>query len=204
MSTRRIPLPLAGQEPVERADAARNRRKILEAATRLVEANGAGSISLDEVARAACVGVGTVYRRFGDRAGLVGALVDEREKQFQLAFIDGPPPLGPGAPPAERLRAFLHGLLDHLSEQVDLFLLREKSAPTARYGSGPFRLWHHHLVMLIGQIRPEADAHYLADALLAPLTPSLLDHQRRVSGFTTERIKAGLDQLIGWSRLTGG
>ncbi|MFD0487880.1 TetR/AcrR family transcriptional regulator [Saccharopolyspora spinosporotrichia] len=89
-------LPIIGQRPTERADAARNRRKILLAASRLIAENGAEHLSLDEVADAAQVGVGTVYRRFRDRAGLVQSLLDERERQFQEAFMQGPPPLGPG------------------------------------------------------------------------------------------------------------
>ncbi|HEY8450897.1 MAG TPA: hypothetical protein VIL54_01445, partial [Natronosporangium sp.] len=50
-----------------------------------------------------------------------------------------------------------------------------------------------HLVALLA---PDADVHYLADALLAPLAPRLLNYQLRVRGFTVERIKAGLDQLV--------
>ena len=54
---------------------------------------------MEDVAHAACVGTGTLYRRFGDRAGLALALLDEQEREFQNALITGPPPLGPGAPP---------------------------------------------------------------------------------------------------------
>ena len=56
------------------------------------------AVSMDDVARAACVGTGTLYRRFGDRAGLALALLDEHTRAFQDALIAGPPPLGPGAP----------------------------------------------------------------------------------------------------------
>ncbi|MFC7511693.1 TetR/AcrR family transcriptional regulator [Streptomyces thermocarboxydus] len=78
------------EPPTERADAARNRRKILDAAARLVAAEGAAGLSLDLVAKAADVGVGTVYRRFGDRAGLVFALLEDRERRFREK-LDGPP-----------------------------------------------------------------------------------------------------------------
>ncbi|WP_328807853.1 helix-turn-helix domain-containing protein [Nonomuraea antri] len=91
-------LPIVGQPGPERADAARNRQKIIEVAARMIAEQGAEQLSLDEVARAAGVGVGTVYRRFGDRAGLVYALIDESERRFQAAFLTGPPPLGPGGP----------------------------------------------------------------------------------------------------------
>src|SRR4051794_30601351 len=103
---RTLPLlaPAAGSR--ERADAARNRERILAAATALVGERGIDQVSMDDVARAACVGTGTLYRRFGDRAGLAVALLDEDTRAFQDALIAGPPPLGPGAPPEERLRAF--------------------------------------------------------------------------------------------------
>jgi AcrR family transcriptional regulator len=193
---RQTALPLVGQAPPERADAARNRQKILVAAARLVAERGADSLSLDEVARAANVGVGTVYRRFGSRAGLVSAMVDNRELQFQTAFMMGPPPLGPGAPPQVRIGAFLHALLDRLEEQWDLVLVADKDSSVGRYASGPYRMRHIHLVTLLNQLVPGADIHYLADVLLASLSPALLNYQRRVRGYSVERIKTGLDQLV--------
>lgn len=91
-------LPIAGSGPTERADAARNRRKIVQAAAKLVAAKGIDGLALDEVAAEAGVGIGTVYRRFPDKGALAQALLDENEREFQEAFISGPPPLGPGAP----------------------------------------------------------------------------------------------------------
>ena len=82
-----------GQAPRERADAARNRLRILEAAAELVDERGIDQVSMDDVARAACVGTGTLYRRFGDRAGLALALLDEHTREFQDALIAGPPPV---------------------------------------------------------------------------------------------------------------
>jgi AcrR family transcriptional regulator len=99
----------------ERADAARNRRRILEAAAMLVGERGIEHVSMDDVARAASVGTGTLYRRFGDRAGLALALLDEHTREFQDSLIAGPPPLGPGACATERLHAFgqAGGILVH-------------------------------------------------------------------------------------------
>ncbi len=115
----------SGQAPRERADAARNRLRILEAAAELVAERGIDHVSMDDVARAACVGAGTLYRRFGDRAGLALALLDERTRGFQDALIAGAPPLGPGAPAGERLRAFGHGYLDLLERHADLIVASE-------------------------------------------------------------------------------
>ncbi|MEU9836111.1 helix-turn-helix domain-containing protein [Streptosporangium sp. NPDC048047] len=195
-------LPLAGARPRERADAAENRRRILAAARDLAAAGGVESLSMDEVARAAGVGVGTVYRRFTDRAGLAHALIDERERAFQHAFLHGPPPLGPGAAPGERVRAFLAALADRTEEQADLLLFAESSAPHARYTGGSYAAYHLHLATLIRQALPEADAHYLADALLAPLAADLYLYQRRTLGMDAGRLKAGLDTFSG--ALTNG
>ncbi|MFK4039527.1 TetR/AcrR family transcriptional regulator [Nonomuraea wenchangensis] len=187
-------LPVLGQPQPERADAARNRQKIIDATARIiVERGAAAGLSLDEVARMAGVGVGTVYRRFGDRNGLVLALMDEQERRFQTEFFSGPPPLGPGAPPGERIAAFLGALVDRVLAQQELFLLLEKGGKPW-YG-GPYRVHHIHLATLVGQARPDVDAAYLADALLAPVNAVLIAHQREARGMSVAQIKAGLAAL---------
>ena len=194
------PLPLAGQPPAERADAARNRRRLVDAALRIVAAKGVAGLALDEVAREAGVGVGTAYRRFGDVGGLAYTLMEGHEIRFQEAFLGGPPPLGPGAPPAQRIRAFLDALLDLQEEQWELRLLASTKAAYG-YAGGPYLTYHRHLVTQLEQLEPALDAGYTAGALLALLQPAVLDHQRRVLGLPMERIRAGLrvvaDRLLG-------
>ena len=92
--------------PHERGDAARNRALLLDAARRLIDERGADAVTMDDIAGAAGVGKGTVFRRFGSRSGLMMVLLDEDERTSQQAFMFGPPPLGPDAPPLERLLAF--------------------------------------------------------------------------------------------------
>ena len=47
-----------------------------------------------------------MFRRFGTRAGIFRALLDEDERAFQQQVLSGPPPLGPGADPLDRLAAY--------------------------------------------------------------------------------------------------
>ena len=94
------------EPPQERGDAARNRALLLQAARGLVAERGADAVTMDDVAAAAGVGKGTLFRRFGSRAGLMMVLLDEDERASQQAFLFGPPPLGPDAPPMDRLVAF--------------------------------------------------------------------------------------------------
>ncbi|MGP4110619.1 TetR/AcrR family transcriptional regulator [Streptomyces sp. 4N509B] len=189
-------LPVVGQPPPERADAARNRRRILDAAARLVAERGPEAVTMNAVAHAAGMGVGTVYRRFGDVARLLFALLDDSERRFQQAFLTGPPPLGPGAPAADRLRAFLHALADRVEEQRRLMGAVEAASPRARYGTGVYHTLHTHVAMLVPEVRPEGDPDVLAHLLLAPFVPSLFEHLRDTEGLTTDQIKAGIDGLL--------
>ena len=130
-----VDLPLIDADSAERADAARNRERILCAAQRLFAERGAGCVSMDEVAHAAGVGKGTLFRRFGSRAALARAVLSERERAFQEHIIRGDPPLGPGAPPRQRLIAFGHAVLDLLDGQAELIVAAEGGA--ARFASPP-------------------------------------------------------------------
>jgi AcrR family transcriptional regulator len=151
---------------------------------------------MDRVAADACTGVGTAYRRFGDLSGLVYALLDDTEKQFQAGFLSGPPPLGPGAPPVTRIRAYLHAYVDRMETEVDLHAIAELSQPTARYRAGAYATARTHLLTLLTSAGVSGDLEYLADALLAQLSAGVLIHQRRELGFSTDRIKSGLDRIL--------
>jgi AcrR family transcriptional regulator len=179
----------------ERADAARNRAKVLEAARRLFAERGVENVTMAEVARAAGVGKGTVFHRFGDRAGLARALLDERERQLQEAILRGAPPLGPGAPAGERLSAFLDALLDLTLEHADLLVVADGDKPDGRYLTGAYAAWHRHVAVLVAELRPRADADLLAHLLLAPLAADLVRHLDRRVGIGTGRLHAELGAL---------
>ncbi|MFF0319385.1 TetR/AcrR family transcriptional regulator [Nonomuraea angiospora] len=158
---------LVGQPVKERADAARNREKVLAAAARLFAEKGVEAVSMDAVAAAAGVGKGTLFRRFGDKSGLAVALLDARERELQQRILSGPPPLGPGAPAPERLAAFVAAYLDYLFAHLDLVRMSETASPGARYRIGAYRFWHRHVAILLAECRPGGDADPLAHALLA-------------------------------------
>lgn len=152
----------------ERADAARNRLRVLEAAEQLFAQRGVAGVTMDDVAAAAGVGKGTLYRRFTDKGGLAVALLDQRERELQAAMLGGPPPLGPGAPPVERLEAFVEAYLLLVDRQLDLVLMSETSAPGARLRTGAHAFWRQHCALLLRLAG--ADDHALrADLLLAGL-----------------------------------
>jgi AcrR family transcriptional regulator len=180
----------------ERADAARNRERILQAAERLFAERGVETVSMDAIAEAAGVGKATLFRRFGDRAGLALALLDAKERDLQGLMLRGGPPLGPGAPAEERLVAFLDALIDLLEGHTDLVVASETAPPGARYRSGLYATYHMHVRMLIAEARgADADADALAELLLAPLAGEHYRHLRRERGMPVERIKAATADL---------
>lgn len=183
-------------EPTERADAARNRKVLLTTATKILATDGLEGLTMDRLAKEAGVGVGTVYRRFGDQAGLVNALMDDRERDFQAAFLSGPPPLGPGAPPADRLRAFLHAYLDRLEVEHGLRLWGETKSPTGGYRVGAYLAVRAHLRVLLRAAGVPGDTDYLADALLALTRAALFVHQRQEQDMSLEQVKAGADDVL--------
>ncbi|MFI1414122.1 TetR/AcrR family transcriptional regulator [Streptomyces sp. NPDC020707] len=182
-------------EPCLRADAARNRARLLEAATRLVAEHGAAGVTMEAVAVAAEVGKGTVFRRFGDRTGLLMALLDHSAKQLQAAFLSGPPPLGPGAPAVERLRAFGGAVLRQSAEQLDLQLAAQPE-PARRFSFPPQRFLTGHVTLLLRQAAPDADCALLAQTLMGYLDPALIHHLTKECGMPLERLEAGWNDLV--------
>src|SRR3977135_2706839 len=164
-------LPQIEPDCFEGAYAARNRERILCAARLLFDERGAGCVSMDEVAEAAGVGKGTLFRRFGSRASLAAAVLSERERDFQEAFIRGEPPLGPGAPPRERLVAFGEALLDTLAAHSQLLPADETGPPG--YTPPAYAVHRLHVSLLLREADPMCDAELRADALLAALGAEL-------------------------------
>src|SRR6267154_3577360 len=103
-----------GAPPAERADAARNRLHLLATARQMLTEQGPDRLTMDGLAERAGLGKGTVFRRFGTRAGIFQALLDDDERQFQEQVLSGAPPLGPGAPPLDRLIAYGRARIDFL------------------------------------------------------------------------------------------
>jgi AcrR family transcriptional regulator len=180
----------------ERADAARNRAAILEAAERLVAGQGADAVTMDQIACSAGVGKGTLFRHFGDRCGLMRALLDERERSFQEDFIRGPAPLGPGAPARERLVAFGERMLEHIEIQGDLLAAAENGAPGERLRHRVYAAYRAHVTTLLGDSTYSGDVGYLADVLLGSLVTELVLFQRRELAMSPEQLERCWRELV--------
>jgi len=176
----------------ERADAARNRARVLAAAERLFSTADPRTVTMDRIAKEAGVGRATLYRRYPDPASIAVALLDEHERRLQGRLLAGASPLGPGAPPAERLAAFYEAMVDLLDRHLPLALGAETG--NARMKTGAYGFWRVHVrSLLVAAEVPDPDA--LIDVLLAPLAPEVFRYQREERGLSTVEIGAALSRL---------
>jgi AcrR family transcriptional regulator len=186
-------LPLADSPPTERSDAARNREALLAAAQELIENCSIDGVTMDAVAAKAGVGKGTVFRRFESREGLMAALVNRTETEWQGNVISGPPPLGPGAPPLERLLAFGHSRME--LNLLHARLIEAAGRAGARsYAAESFAAMH--VRYLLDQLGVRGDIGILATALIAPLEVPILVQQIEREHLPLDRIRAGWDDLV--------
>jgi AcrR family transcriptional regulator len=191
-------LPMSDPAPAERerADARRNRERILCATARLIDRVGIDCMSMDDVAAEAGVGKGTLYRRFGDRSSLLRALISEPEQAFQDELIRGLPPLGPGASPDVRLHAFGEGLLTFLDRHAVYIQAGERLGGGKRYGHPVYAFYRTHVSLLLRQALGDSEhLEYLVDALLGPLAAEPFLYQRELREMSVEEICAGWHAL---------
>ncbi|MFF7586384.1 TetR/AcrR family transcriptional regulator [Kitasatospora purpeofusca] len=180
-----------------RKDAVRNREAVLAAADALfARRENAEDVTMAEVAAAAGVGKGTLFRAFGDRAGLLRALYEARLEPLGAAVAAGPPPLGPDTPPAERVPALLDALLRFKLDNRALALALE-DGDTSPYRTEHYARWHALLRTLLERIPVAADSGFTAHVLLAAIRADLVEHLAGPGGPGPEELRARLAELVG-------
>jgi polyketide synthase 12 len=195
---RTVPL---GAPRTERADAVRNRRHLLATAREMLRRQGADTLTMDALAEQAGLGKGTVFRRFGTRAGIFQALLDDDERAFQERVLAGPPPLGPGAPPVDRLIAYGRARAAFLIEHREIARAAlDGSQPVPAGAQTPVSQMHIRVLLAQIPLGP-ADLDVLAMQLTAALDGPLLLYLSAsdltgASAQTGERIAQGWQDLV--------
>ena len=189
----------------ERADAASNRRLILSTAASLFEEKGVTAVTMADIAQAAGVGKGTLYRRFSNKADICLALMDEQMRAFQNERLaDMRQMQAQGVPPLVILDRFMGALVQFTSVHIPLLceVQREGLLEETTQFERPY-FWQYMSIkgllveaQKLGVLHLDFDTAYAADALLAPLRSDLFQYQHEVRGFSIERISAGLRSIV--------
>jgi AcrR family transcriptional regulator len=188
-----------GPPHAERADAARNRLRLLRTAREMIAEDGTDKLTMDGLAERSGLGKGTVFRRFGTRAGIFRALLDSEERAFQEQVLSGPPPLGPGAPPLDRLVAYGRARTGFLVRHREIARASlDGSEPVPAGAQTP--LSQVHIKMLLGQLdlgAPDLDvlSVQLTAALDGPLLLYLSSDALGAAAFA-ERVAASWQDLV--------
>ncbi|HEX3648016.1 MAG TPA: helix-turn-helix domain-containing protein [Pseudonocardiaceae bacterium] len=177
--------------PVERADAVRNRLHLLATARQMLAEQGSDRLTMDRLAERAGLGKGTVFRRFGTRAGIFQALLDDDERVFQQLVLSGPPPLGPGAPPLERLVAYGRARTGFLIEHREIARAAlDGNQPVPAGARTPMSQMH--IRVLLGQLSlGAADLDMLTVQLTAALDGPILLY------LSSDEMADAVDERIG-------
>ncbi|MEW6582152.1 MAG: helix-turn-helix domain-containing protein, partial [Actinomycetota bacterium] len=173
---------------------------LLCAARRLFAERG-DDVTMEEVAAAAGVGKGTLYRRYPNRAALAAAVLDELARDFQADAIAGFGPEGRAATPLRRLDMFLERAVAFGEAHTDLLCLTQ-DAPPGEHRRHPAYLWQRQVVAGLladaaraGEIPPQ-DLDYLPDAILALVDPVMLRDLRAERGIARDRVLATVRALL--------
>lgn len=179
-----------------RKDAIRNRAAVLAAAdTLFATCASPEEVTMADVAAAAGVGKGTLFRAFGDRTGLIRALYAARMEPLNEAVDSGPPPLGPDTEPHERVAAVLDTMLCFKLDNRHLSLALEADGAGSPYRPAHYARWHGLLREVLERTPAAGDAEFTAHALLAAVRADLVEHLVK-QGVPRERMRAQLARFV--------
>ncbi|MCZ4514125.1 TetR/AcrR family transcriptional regulator [Streptomyces sp. ActVer] len=180
-----------------RKDAARNRAAVLAAAdTLFTECESPEDVTMADIATAAGVGKGTLFRAFGDRTGLIRALYATRLEPVRSAVEEGPPPLGPDTPPLQRVPALLDALLCFKLDNRHLALALEATGSDSPYQAEHYERWHSLLRSALEQIPGLTNSDFTAHALLATVRADLVEHLAGQKGVSRDDMRKQLASFI--------
>ena len=144
-----------------RADAQRNRVRLLETAKAAFAEKGAGA-SLDEIARTAGVGAGTLYRHFPTRDALIEAVYRNETEQLTAAAAR----FAAKHPPLEALRKWLRLFVDYMATKHGMHeALNSLAGGTSELYSGSTEQMKQAIEGLVDRAVRNGDIRFNADPL---------------------------------------
>lgn len=204
-----VPEWIASHHRRERRDAAEHRQRILDVAQHLFGEQGVDAVSMHQIALAAGIGQGTLYRRYRHKGELCMDLMREHHERFaeEVAALFAEKQ---SASELELLDGVLIKMLALLEDQVtflgpiggtmtrDAQCNESDSSHYFSFQQSPWYLWLHELLsgLLTEAVERRElvslDVPFTVDTMLAVLNPPFYRFQRLERGFSQERILQGV------------
>ncbi|WP_405156764.1 TetR/AcrR family transcriptional regulator [Paenibacillus sp. FSL K6-0108] len=180
---------------LERRDAAENRQRILNVASKLFELHGVERISMNQIASEAQIGAGTLYRRYRNKSELCMDLIKDNAalffKDVEIYLLENG-----NRPPSERLRGLLTLFIKFREKNADLLLGIENEVyqgSESRTSSPLYEQLHQQLFELFEEMATESEESqaislFKTDMLLTAMSNDSYLFQKNVRGNSPERI----------------
>lgn len=176
-----------------RADALKNRQILLDTAARLFAEQSVDAVTMSEIAEAANVGKGTLYRHFTSKTELCHALLDQEQRELQNRVLTQL--TNRHTTPRENLQWFLEQIATFVWQNLPLlYVIGDASAPPSLENPA-HHWWRQTLRALLVRCSAAGDVEYWADVLYVMVDVATLRCQRDLHGFTLPRVIEGLRAL---------
>ncbi|MGJ3238561.1 MAG: TetR/AcrR family transcriptional regulator [Anaerolineae bacterium] len=185
-------IPINLDKPI-RADAARNRRLLLDTAANLFAEQGIEAVTMSAIAKEASVGKGTLYRHFTDKVAICHAMLDEDMREFQHATLTT---LRNCEDVSVCLSWFLEQAAHYVIDHSDLLLEVANQGGVDMLSHPAHIWWRQTIIGLLGRLDLNSDISYLADMFYVMLDVQTIRFQRQVQGYDIERVVQGLHTLL--------
>ncbi len=188
-----------------RADAARNRTRIMEAAWRLLTQHELGDLNMEQVAREADIGKGTLYRHYPTKESLLEALVGDGAGRIVADMQERIPPEADALTKLRTVVAVCYDVYETSRISVDLLLsawrFSERCAPPEQRDTHPMTLTVARVRSIIeqgvreGSFRP-LDLDYTATAIFSLISPVAFAKQSERLGYSRAELEERVIDLI--------
>lgn len=182
-----------------RRDALEHRTLIIHTAKDLFDIHGVEPVTMHQIAKAAGIGQGTLYRNYANKGELCQDILRENTSslEFELRQLLES---NPHAPVGWMLEQFFYHMLDFLEEKypwLEAIHACGCAGSAASYHQSPFyhtgHAWLSRLLeeaIASGECQADLDPVFMADAILAAADPDLFVFQRQVRHYSLDRLKA--------------
>ena len=198
---------VAGNERAraERRDALANRERLLKTAAELFAARGLDNIHMSQIAKAAGVGQGTLYRHFAGKGELCLALLDEQMRDFQARVLaELQAHVERRTPCLDQLSWFIAELAQFNTRHIPLLHAAQREMRLVDHNAeSPPWVWQRMTVIGLlrraqaaGEIDLAVDPGLIGDLLLAPLQAVAFRQLRQTHGYSATQISGGVTLLL--------